>query len=166
MSFTFTTSPFDHDATLFRYAPANPQINAGFRSNERYVISTVLHHGSSDVNVDMIVVIVSRQYRVDLANRKRIKNKRVVRRFGCSFSRQPCAASGDPVSLTGYRDFVCQCRTRNQRKRWCHLLISARSRCSLATTSQMCRGDLLLFNFFIQPATPLRESAQDPWIHG
>ena len=67
---------FNDDATLFRYAPANPQINAGFRSNERYVISTVLHHGSSDVNVDMIVVIVSRQYRVDLANRKRIKNKR------------------------------------------------------------------------------------------
>ena len=67
---------FNDDATLFRYAPANPQINAGFRSNERYVISTVLHHGSSDVNVDMIVVIVSRQYCVDLANRKRIKNKR------------------------------------------------------------------------------------------
>ena len=72
----YNIARFDHDATLFRYAPANPQINAGFRSNEWYVISTVLHHGSSDVNVDMIVVIVSRQYRVDLANRKRIKNKR------------------------------------------------------------------------------------------
>lgn len=103
---------FNDDATLFRYAPANPQINAGFRSNERYVISTVLHHGSSDVNVDMIVVIVSRQYRVDLANRKRIRTNGVVRRFGCSFSRQPCAASGDPVSLTGYRGFVCQYRTK------------------------------------------------------
>ena len=67
---------FDHDATLFRYAPANPQIHTGFRSNERYVISTVLHHGSSDVNVDMIVVIVSRQDGVDLANSKWIKNKR------------------------------------------------------------------------------------------
>ena len=72
----YNIARFDHDATLFRYAPANPQIHTGFRSNERYVISTVLHHGSSDVNVDMIVVIVSRQYRVDLANRKRIKNKR------------------------------------------------------------------------------------------
>ena len=67
---------FHHDAAFFRYAPANPQIHAGFRTDERYVVSAVLHHGGSNVHVNMIIVIVSSQYGVDLANRKWIKDKR------------------------------------------------------------------------------------------
>ena len=67
---------FYHDAAIFRHAPADPQIHTGLWPNKRHVVRAVLHDRSRDINVDVIVMIVRSQHRIDLANRKRIKYKR------------------------------------------------------------------------------------------
>ena len=66
-----------HDDTArFRYAPADPQVDTGFRPNKGHIGRAVLHHGGGDVDVNMIVMIMGRQYGVNLANGERIEHER------------------------------------------------------------------------------------------
>lgn len=82
------------------------------------------------------------------------------------FSRQPCAASGDPVSLTGYRGFVCQYRTKNQHKRWHRLLISTRFRYSRATTLRKCLVRPALAQFLHSASYPTPGKCSGSRTHG
>ncbi len=60
----------------FRHAPANPQIHAGLRADKRNIIGAILHYGSRDIDVTAIVMVVGRQYGVNLTDSERIENKR------------------------------------------------------------------------------------------
>jgi hypothetical protein len=67
---------FHDDTARFRHAPTDPQIDAGLRPNKGHIGRAVLHDGGSDVDVNMIVMIVGRQYGVNLANSERIQHER------------------------------------------------------------------------------------------
>ena len=67
---------FHDDTARFRHAPTDPQVDAGFRADKRHIGRAVLHDGGGDVDVNMIVVIVGREDRVNLANGERIQHER------------------------------------------------------------------------------------------
>ena len=152
-----------HDAALFRYAPANPQIDAGLRADKRHVIGAVLHNRGGHVHINVIVMIVGRQHGVDLANSERIENKRGGAQVGLELLH-----AGHTLHLVaGFHQRIPVALLAGTAPEIDADIGSAFGFQPDARTTQPphrkgARRNLLLFNFFIQPATPFRKSVQDP----
>ena len=151
------------DAALFRHAPANPEIHAGLRPDKRHVVRTVLHHRCRHVYIDVIVMIVGGKDGVDLANGKRIKNKRRGTQVWLQFF-YTCHALH---LMTFFHQRIAVALLAGAAPE-----INANIGATLgfqpdagATQPPHCkrtRSNLFLLNLFIQPAAPFRESAQNP----
>ena len=154
---------FHYDTALFWNAPAHPQVDAGLRADERHVLGAVLHDRGSHVHINMIVMIVGGQYGVDLANSEWIENKRsgaqvwlellhaghtlhLVARFHQRVPVALLAGTAPEIDADIGSAFGFQPDARTTQP----------------PHSKGARRNLLLFNFFVQPATPLRKSVQDP----
>ncbi|MPN34421.1 hypothetical protein SDC9_181914 [bioreactor metagenome] len=154
---------FYHDAALFWYTPSDPQIHTSLRSNKRHVVGTVLHDGCRNIYVDVIVMIVRGQHRIDLTNGKRIKNKRRGAQVWLQLL-HPCHALH---LVTGFHQRVTVTLfARAAPEIDADVSPAFRLQPNSGTAEPPHREstwcDLFLLDLFIQPASPLRECAQDP----
>ena len=154
---------FHHDAAFFWHTPTDPQIHAGLWADKRHVVGAVLHDGCRNIHVDVIVMIVRRQYRIDLSNGKRIKNKR----RGAQVRLQFFYPSHTLHLVAGFHQRVAVTLfTRAAPEIDADVSPAFRLQPNSGTAkpphSESAWCDLFLFDLFIQPASPLRECTQDP----